>query len=951
MVGGRCCRRAMSSSDGDDSSLNDDESDEVELELNEAAVLAEEREALAKRHTLRFGQDPGRTAKRFSLAFSGGGIRAASFQAGVLWRLAEMDKLQDVEYLVGVSGGAYIASALTSHVIHAGSPAPGEPLSKWYLGIVARTVARMQKNIGYLLSDIGVDAFAWHHDGSARLPRICDYPILGLLLLITLTSIPITFLVQVIVPMGMLVDVFFGGFMRIAFCLPPAQALEAFWMGQLFRNGFMILVILVSLTFCITLLVDVVKLRCLQPARVGKSGRSLGWLIVYGTRGFLVRMTFAVLLVWLLIGCAVLIQIYDYDGHASRYPVCNGYKEVFHYHCQGLGQQDLHAFWNETYSPHQMTNLTAPVRHANFMGKGVGLLGSLLELLLWFFVASVMLTPFFPTLLLRFLFLLGPMLLFTVAEIYIIWRVFSPLTGQSINWYAGEGIPFAFSQPFELACLATAIVMTPIVHRMHNTVHQYYKRGLRRAFFADGQDIGWHELETSSYCPFLLLTGTVNDYQQPGSSQHIHEISFTYLHTGSPTTGYIRTHPHMQLAKTTALAGAATDAFVLGRLQHIKYRFWLEVFNLGMGDFIPFENRQSKVATFMRGALYGLARSFTPKHADIVSHNSSHVMLRAVNSALMMAMYSLFLWASAVMTHALDVQEELSDRCRDVTIVVACAASIALLTFAGSFYGFLPGFEVLLHGPGIRLIHQATQFYHQADRPPSLIYVTDGGLQDCCGLMQLMRRRSERILLVLAAEDPDDDLSVLKVTMDMVQEAKLGSFYDPEDPRRDINVMFDRYRKDKSIPYLHLGIVYGWDDGSDSRSNNLDGQACEAHGHLIIVKNRVPPHLMEEGLPPLLTEETVLGQGYESDSSQTDEGLRQTELGGCCCDCCHYNGCNCGTRFPHIPSANQCFTPQLFSCLCRLGHAVSLDGIEKLTAEFLSSDWEASVLTRSRSAP
>jgi Predicted esterase of the alpha-beta hydrolase superfamily len=67
----------------------------------------------------------GRRTDPFALAFSGGGIRAAAFQAGVLWRLAKSNMLKDVDYLAAVSGGGYIASAFTSF-LHGEIPKDGD---------------------------------------------------------------------------------------------------------------------------------------------------------------------------------------------------------------------------------------------------------------------------------------------------------------------------------------------------------------------------------------------------------------------------------------------------------------------------------------------------------------------------------------------------------------------------------------------------------------------------------------------------------------------------------------------------------------------------------------------------------------------------------------------------------------------------------------------------------
>jgi hypothetical protein len=50
------------------------------------------------------------------LAFSGGGIRSATFNLGVLQRLQELDFLREVDYLSTVSGGGYIGSWLLGNV-------------------------------------------------------------------------------------------------------------------------------------------------------------------------------------------------------------------------------------------------------------------------------------------------------------------------------------------------------------------------------------------------------------------------------------------------------------------------------------------------------------------------------------------------------------------------------------------------------------------------------------------------------------------------------------------------------------------------------------------------------------------------------------------------------------------------------------------------------------------
>ncbi len=46
----------------------------------------------------------------FSICFSGGGIRSAAFNLGVLQTLAEKKKLEKIDNLSTVSGGGYIGS-------------------------------------------------------------------------------------------------------------------------------------------------------------------------------------------------------------------------------------------------------------------------------------------------------------------------------------------------------------------------------------------------------------------------------------------------------------------------------------------------------------------------------------------------------------------------------------------------------------------------------------------------------------------------------------------------------------------------------------------------------------------------------------------------------------------------------------------------------------------------
>lgn len=56
-----------------------------------------------------------------ALCFSGGGLRAATIQLGVLQGLEEKDILKKADYLSSVSGGSYISSWYVSHLLPPGA--------------------------------------------------------------------------------------------------------------------------------------------------------------------------------------------------------------------------------------------------------------------------------------------------------------------------------------------------------------------------------------------------------------------------------------------------------------------------------------------------------------------------------------------------------------------------------------------------------------------------------------------------------------------------------------------------------------------------------------------------------------------------------------------------------------------------------------------------------------
>lgn len=268
--------------------------------------------------------------------------------------------------------------------------------------------------------------------------------------------------------------------------------------------------------------------------------------------------------------------------------------------------------------------------------------------------------------------------------------------------------------------------------------------------------------------------------------------------------------------------------------------------------------------------------------------------------------------------------QESKEDCRLGRSLVDCSVLLMLAAIIMSFFSYFKYFHGFAFSPVLRQIQQATRFVTKSWRPPNMLYVTDGGVQDCTAILQLLQRKRKNILLVLAASDPTDDLAVLRTTMQTTRHQRIASFYDLKDSRRDVNALLDDF-KNSDVHFFKMGIRYGW---NEDEPHSL--------GILWIVKNRLPQSFAHQMVRPHLDEEEIVFgqpkdyQTSESDDSEdptADEELRrmqQEQLGGFgCCDCCHRWG-NCGRKFPHLSFTGYMWlTPQLFSSLCRLGHDLS----------------------------
>uniref|UniRef100_A0A7S4QNG8 PNPLA domain-containing protein n=1 Tax=Alexandrium monilatum TaxID=311494 RepID=A0A7S4QNG8_9DINO len=902
-------------------------------------VLAEEREAVEKDRLQRHLGAPASaraSGAPFSVALSGGGIRAAAFQTGVLWRLAEEGCLKDVEHISAVSGGSWAAMGFASHVVRAGQPEAGRSLDAWYLNTVAKTISRMVHNAPYLARDLGKDPFSFPDDGSSTLPRAFDIPILMGTLASSLLVRPFFHTALYLLPLTELVDIFFGAQMRELLCWPFTWAKN--WDGWPIRN-------LCRIPVCIFLCASAsaLVLRAVGVCKPFRRPGSTGWLCVKASFSLLTRVAASMVGLLVIIGVTAFMETWAYSTKGVRREVCERYilNASQRLVCHDTPLMSSVPWYNKSgflkyYRERAASNASGLVPpgwefiHPNYtaaaawntaltyMYGGPTVMRSLVDSLFLAALATLscllLLTlvcaPLYPQNFLQVLNLAGPIMVLSIVCSAVQWRVFGPITGQRLLSF--EWLPFdnASWHTIYTASLVTTMATLPFYYFLRGNAHRFYRRSLRLAFFADGRQLTWGEIRRSCYCPSILVSATVTDYVSPGEKLPINPICFSPLHFGGSSLGFVKMAPGSNVAKAMAMSGAAPDAVALARVQHLRSRFWLEVLGIGVGQHIQFDTARSR-----QWAL--LQRLFTRRGEE-----APEIVYRLPSVLLFEVVYGLLLLSEGTM-HQLR-------QCVTGRVIFYHGIALAVTMVALSFFAFLPQLDFLLHSAVIRTIHQVTGYYHRGRSPPSLLYVTDGMVEDNTGVMDLLRRRCQRILLIYAGGDVKDEFKFLRKIVEAAAAAKIASIYDLEDPRNDIGVAVDRYRQHTDKRFLQLGILYGWDGPPELRKA----------GRLLILKIHLPLRLQDMPAQPLLTEAEVRGEDGADMSPRAWEtnlplpGKRARDLSGCCCDCCHKCGWKCGSMFPFPPTGMQFLTPQVTSSLCRLGHCVSEGVTEVLRAPF-----------------
>lgn len=186
------------------------------------------------------------------------------------------------------------------------------------------------------------------------------------------------------------------------------------------------------------------------------------------------------------------------------------------------------------------------------------------------------------------------------------------------------------------------------------------------------------------------------------------------------------------------------------------------------------------------------------------------------------------------------------------------------------------------------------------------------------------------MLVTDATADFSMEMVCLRDTMQMAQDERLCSFFDPQNSLRGVEPLMEDFQNSTKA-CLRIGVLYDcWDPWDEDRE--------QQRGEIFFVRMRLIDFDKKVGCQRITKQEVVDGAQPSSHGTTTGTpDLYRHELGGCCCDCCH-TGCNCGImgRFPDIANGNQFLTPTQFALLCRLGFELSgsaLDEMERCQVE------------------
>ena len=881
--------------------------------LSEAELLAEEDASVEKRRGA-LGLKPCST-HGLGLCFSGGGVRAASFDCGVLMKMGELGLLKEVDHLSAVSGGGYTASAYLTHLQYCEAPCPkgGKAADDWFRLRTAELVARMQDNIGYLITCAHSFNAAPGRERGSPYARCCDVPAFVALLLGMPAANVLTFVAFWALPATVWVNLNHGHSMRAKLC---SKGSHYSWIP----------------TFSLVTACVATGLWCFlklaQPYALKRAPKHLGWLRTRACLTLCSRLALSAVVYSVLIIATMGMEVYDF-GYATE---SNDVKCA----CAKFFDWSDYGWTYESYLDICDDRSTPIVAKRSFA------VGCLVFFGILFAVAALFAMVVSPLLLGVVARVVGPLLGIFAISYVAQYRVFGPVTEQQ---FVENGLPYDatwWSVVFFVSCGA-AIWHLPMQHELPRTLHRFYARSLRRAFFALGADAPLCattcDLAGGVPPPNLILGATVNEFRRPETAhQRGQPFVLTPRAWGGKHTGYARPPRWLSLSRAMAISGAAIDGFVLTQFKSKALRLALQVLNLTMGDTIRFSVRSddddaakkispglafcANVAECPTDAACGTdADEVLEKHrpgskatADmtLADHELAATLnLRTKEMVLFASVYVLFMLSAASYSKS-DDKRSIYETASPIYAGVGFLIMFLAICFSVFTHGESARF--LLASPIIQQAHLLMQVTSFGTRPPPFLTLTDGGLVECIGIVELFRRRCRWIVVVDTTEDPGLALNYLKESLGVATAAGLvnDDFEDrgPE-PRLPVAELLSPKIADKD--YARLGATYA------------DGAAVD----VFVVKMRKPRDGCAGPCRPLIHPREVAAEDCDVtvlpkqllDLDEPTPELRLDQINGLCAESCH-TACACLPcgQFPFLGVGNQFLTPIQFANLSRLAN-------------------------------
>ena len=232
--------------------------------------------------------------------------------------------------------------------------------------------------------------------------------------------------------------------------------------------------------------------------------------------------------------------------------------------------------------------------------------------------------------------------------------------------------------------------------------------------------------------------------------------------------------------------------------------------------------------------------------------------------------------------------------------------------------------------------------------PPAMLHLSDGGHMENLAILPLLKRRLQRIVVVNGGYTETDSSygDDLIHAMELARK-KLNCCFHSEngsDVERDIKEKFVNKAPGQQ-PRSYRFKVHYYEKDEEYGGDNIVGE-----GKVILIAPRHPDNGIPQYPDRVIQEEdwsTIVGSG-EWGPGPDLEAAKVDRLTGCCCECCHCDsccGCSCTNKycsylrkcfwgvFPQHKTANQFFTPAMFSAYHREGYRAC---VEADAANFLA---------------